>query len=89
MEDIDPRICSSILREVESAHLRECAASLAGASHDGTHDRLHETLRISQSTPESLRVLFDAEGGVPWRMDRRFYIQLVQKDRRDLEHLRG
>ncbi len=137
MEDIGSMIFS-ILREVESAGPEECAAYLAGASHDGAYSRLHGTLRISQSTPEWLTVLqavfrrlgsrswiyregarhvwvvestcritapldifgpceraayargyFDAEGGLPWRTDRRFYIQLVQKDRRDLEHLRG
>jgi len=34
------------------------------------------------------RGYFDAEGGVPRSFTARFYIQLVQKDRRDIEELR-
>ena len=35
------------------------------------------------------RGYFDAEGGVPRNPDARFYVQLVQKDLRDLDFVRG
>ena len=107
-----------------------------GAERDGTYNRIHGTLRISQADIRWLHVLqelflklgskswiyregtrnvwviettcrlgdpsletdrekaafvrgyFDAEGGIPRRIEDRFYIQLVQKDRRDLERVR-
>ena len=41
------------------------------------------------AAPEAYaRGYFDAEGGVPHSPDARFYIQFVQKDRMDLDHLR-
>lgn len=80
----------SILREVESAGPEECAAYLAGMGRRGTC-RITAPLDIFSSYERAAyaRGYFDAEGSVPWRTDRRCYIQLVQKDRRDLEHLRG
>ena len=35
-----------------------------------------------------IRGYFDAEGGIPRSPDARFYIQLTQKNERDLDHLR-
>lgn len=35
------------------------------------------------------RGYFDAEGGIPRKPTDRFYIQLTQKDRQDLDHLRS
>ncbi len=32
---------------------------------------------------------FDAEGGIPKKLDSRFYIQLVQKDRKKLQKIRS
>lgn len=55
--DTDPAACSRILRGVEAAAARECAAYLAGAAHDGTFSRLHGTIRISQAMPGWLTVL--------------------------------
>lgn len=55
--DRDPAACSRILREVEAATPRECTAYIAGAAHDGTFSRLHNTIRISQAVPAWLAVL--------------------------------
>jgi hypothetical protein len=124
--------------ELLEADARETRAYLLGALRDGTFNRFHRTIRISQSDPrwlDGLRVLFsklnsrswiyregsrdvwviettcrlepdkgvdgpseeiafvrgyfDAEGGIPRGSTSRFYIQLVQKDRLDLEMVRA
>lgn len=36
-----------------------------------------------------VRGYFDADGGAPKRIEDRFYVQFVQRDRLDLEHVRG
>jgi len=53
------------------------------------------TCKLAEATFTSLREkvafvrgYFDAEGGIPRDSNARFYIQLVQKDRRDLEQVR-
>ena len=124
--------------ELLQADARETRAYLLGASRDGTFNRRHNTLRISQADPRWLQILqlllerlgsrswiyregsrsvwvietscrlepdiafstfeeraafvrgyFDAEGGIPQDPVARFYIQLVQKDREDLETVRS
>jgi hypothetical protein len=124
--------------ELLEADVRETRAYLLGALRDGTFNRFHGTIRISQSDRRWLEVLqvlflklesrswiyregtrnvwvvettcrldresnlrdprervafvrgyFDAEGGIPRSTRARFYIQLVQKDRKDLESLHG
>jgi hypothetical protein len=123
--------------ELLEADARETRAYLLGALRDGTFNRFHNTIRISQADqrwldilqrlflnlgsrswiyregsrnvwvvetscrlePESdlgtsseriafVRGYFDAEGGIPRRGESRFYIQMVQKDRADLERVR-
>jgi hypothetical protein len=122
--------------ELLEADARETRAYLLGAVRDGTFNRTHKTIRISQSDIRWLQALkelffklgsrswiyregnrnvwvvettcrleetefatpgeraafargyFDAEGGIPRSEHARFYIQLVQKDRMDLERVR-
>lgn len=122
--------------ELLEADARETRAYLLGAQRDGTYNRIHGTLRISQADIRWLHVLrklflklgsgswiyregkrrvwvietgcrladgafetdrekaafvrgyFDAEGGIPRAIEARFYVQLVQKDRSDLEEVR-
>jgi hypothetical protein len=122
--------------ELLEADVRESRAYLQGALRDGTFNRTHGTVRISQGDHRWLLVLrelflklgsrswiyregsrevwviestcrlewdpivssdseaaafargyFDAEGGVPKKKGDRFYIQLVQKNREDLERV--
>ncbi|HEX2026470.1 MAG TPA: LAGLIDADG family homing endonuclease [Nitriliruptorales bacterium] len=46
------------------------------------------TLDTLDEVAAFVRGYFDAEGGIPRDIDSRFYIQICQKDRRDLIHLR-
>jgi hypothetical protein len=46
-----------ILAEAEMVEVSEARAYLFGAAHDGTFNRLHATLRISQADPRWLEVL--------------------------------
>lgn len=136
MAHFDPNnVLREILAEAESATGSEARAYLLGASRDGTFNRLHATLRISQADPRWLEVLrlllmklgssswiyregsrnvwviestyrlhwplefsteerrayvrsyFDAECGVPRRLDDRFYIQFVQKNQENLSQV--
>jgi hypothetical protein len=124
--------------ELLEADAREARAYLLGALRDGTFNRFHNTIRISQADRRWLdnlqrlflnlgsrswiyregsrnvwvvetsyrldaesdlgtsseriafvRGYFDAEGGIPRRNESRFYIQMVQKDRADLERVRA
>ena len=122
--------------ELLEADARETRAYLLGAARDGTFNRTHKTLRISQADVRWLLVLkeafrklekgswiyregkrnvwvvestirleeaelfgskeraafargyFDAEGGIPRDRAARFYIQLVQKNIKDLSKVR-
>jgi hypothetical protein len=47
------------------------------------------TIHTRREKAAFARGYFDAEGGIPKRREDRFYIQLVQKDRGDLERVRG
>lgn len=139
-QDVRQRVVihRGIFLEAQEAQAPETRAYLLGALHDGTFNRLHRTVRISQSDVRWLRLLqllflklgrrswiyregrsrnvwvveatrrldgggglltfrdkvafvrgyFDAEGGVPRRTEDRFYIQITQKDRLDLEWVR-
>jgi hypothetical protein len=132
---MDPEV-ELILTEVRQASAEEAQFYLRGAAHDGTFNRFHNTLRVSQADVRWLEVLkevllrlgkrswiyregtrsvwtlettyrsepaqpnssvekmaftrgyFDSEGGIPHDPKDRFYIQIVQKDRADLEAVR-
>lgn len=127
---------ASILAEVRQASAEEARFYMLGAAHDGTINRRHRTLRISQADVRWLEVLkevlirlgkrswiyregarsvwtietthrleptqpvskaekiafvrgyFDSEGGIPHDPQDRFYIQIAQKDRADLDAVR-
>ncbi len=58
-----------ILAEIQTANVEESRAYLLGASRDGTFNRLHKTLRISQSSVqwlEILQILFARVGSRSW-----------------------
>jgi intein-encoded DNA endonuclease-like protein len=51
-------------------------------------NRVSSPLPSAIEEAEFVRGYFDAEGGVPRRLNDRFYIQLVQKNRLDLNRVR-
>jgi len=55
-------ICESIELETDRATSGEVSAYLQGATRDGTFNRLHRTLRISQADARWLRVLENLRG---------------------------